>query len=45
MQAMKLEADEMACTNPAEMPEESRFSLALDGVKNSNKSIAYHAMN
>ena len=37
MKAMKFEAEELACTNPVDLPEESRFLLELDGVKDSSK--------
>ena len=43
-EAMKYEAEEMACTNHTELPKESRFLLEMDGVKNSNKCLAYHDM-
>ena len=39
-EAMQFEAEEMACTNPAELPEESRFLHKMNGVKNSNDSSA-----
>ena len=45
MEAMKFEAEEMACTNPAELPKKSRFLLKMDGVKNSNKCFADHYIN
>ena len=45
MKAMKFEAEEMACTNPADLPRGSRFLLEMDGVKNLNKCLAYHDMN
>ena len=41
---MKFEAEDMACTNPAELSVESRFLLEMDGVKVSKKSFAYHDM-
>ena len=34
----------MEYTNPAELPEKSRFLLEMDGVENSNKIFAYHDM-
>ena len=45
MKAMKFEEEELECTNPADLPKESRFLLELDGVKNSSKYLAYHDMN
>ena len=39
MKAMKFEAEEMVCTNPAELPEESRFLLEMDGVNNSKNVL------
>ena len=44
-EAMTFEAEEMAYTNPAELPEESRFLFVMDGIKNSKKRFAYHDMN
>ena len=45
IEAMKFEAEEMVCTNPAELPEESRLLLKMDGIKNSKNSYDYHDMN
>ena len=45
MKATKFEAEELACTNPVDLPKESIFLLELDGVKDSSKCLTYHDMN
>ena len=45
MKSMIFEAEERACTNSVDLPEESRFLLEMDGVKDSGKCLTYHDMN
>ena len=45
MKSIIFEAEELACTNPVDLPEESIFLLEMDGVKDSGKCMSYHDMN
>ena len=45
MKAMRFEAEELACTNPVDLPKESRFLLEMDGISDSSKCLSYHDMN
>ena len=45
MKSMIYDAEKLACTNPVDLPKESRFLLEMDGVKDSGKCMSYHDMN